>query len=109
MPIGSPGGATSRAGATSGWARGRPSRRGKDKDLTWSPDGSRLAFVSNRGDHAFIGVYANDATPLEWLAPSTGRDGAPVWSPDGSRIAFTRRPGAGGAPEPILSRTPEPW
>src|SRR5580658_5900105 len=26
-------------------------------DLRWAPDGSALAFVSNRGDHAFIGVY----------------------------------------------------
>lgn len=83
--------------------------RGKDGDLTWSPDGSKLAFVSNRGDHAFIGVYAAETTPLEWLAPSTGLDDEPVWSPDGSRIAFTRQPGRGGAPEPILTRVPESW
>ena len=83
--------------------------RGKDRQLAWSPDGTRLAFVSNREDHAFVGVFTAEGQPIQWLAPSTGRDDAPVWSPDGRRIAFTRRPGRGGAPEPILTRTPQPW
>jgi dipeptidyl aminopeptidase/acylaminoacyl peptidase len=83
--------------------------RGKDGGLTWSPDGKRLAFVSNREDHAFIGVYAGPDQPICWMAASTGRDSAPVWSPDGARIAFTRRPGVGGAPEPRLTETPHPW
>ncbi len=30
--------------------------RGKDGSLAWSPDGSKLAFVSRRGDHSVIGV-----------------------------------------------------
>ncbi|HEX6613871.1 MAG TPA: DPP IV N-terminal domain-containing protein, partial [Rhodanobacteraceae bacterium] len=83
--------------------------RGKDGDLQWSPDGKRLAFVSNRDDHAFIGVYSDDKHPLTYLAPSTGIDGSPRWSPDGTRIAFTRLPGRGGAPEPLLQQVPHPW
>lgn len=75
----------------------------------WSPDGTRLGFVSNRGDHSFIGVYTNDATPIVYLAPSTSRDSSPRWSPDGKRIAFVRRPGTGGAPEPILEQRPQAW
>lgn len=83
--------------------------RGADRDLAWSPDGSRLAFESNRDDHSFVGVYSDAAHPLVWLAPSTGLDGDAVWSPDGKRIAYTRRPGKGGAPEPYLVDVPHPW
>ena len=83
--------------------------RGHDGALAWSPDGTRLAFVSNRADHSFVGVYTSSAASLVWLAPSTGFDADPVWSPDGTRIAFTRRPGDGGAPEPFLAQVPHPW
>jgi dipeptidyl aminopeptidase/acylaminoacyl peptidase len=83
--------------------------RGKDSELTWSPDGSRLAFVSNRGDHSFIGIYTSKTTPLLYLTPSTNKDESPIWSPDGTRIAYTRRAGDGGPPRPILTREPRPW
>ncbi len=75
----------------------------------WSPDGARLAFVSNRGDHAFVGVFTNDSTPVMWLAPTTSRDASPRWSPDGARIAFVRQPGSGGAPDSILVRPRRRW
>src|SRR6185437_5984593 len=82
---------------------------GKDGDLQWSADGKRLAFVSHRDDHAFIGVFTDDPTPILYLAPSAEVDGDPRWSPDGSQIAFTRQPGNGGPPQPILTQTPQPW
>jgi dipeptidyl aminopeptidase/acylaminoacyl peptidase len=75
----------------------------------WSPDGTRLAFVSARGDHSFIGIYANDSTPIRWVAPSTSRDVSPRWKADGSRIAFIRAPGSGGAPDSALVERPNPW
>ncbi len=77
--------------------------------LQWSPDGRRLAFVTGREDHAFVGVFTGEKEPIVWLAPSTSRDGSPRWSPDGTRIAFVRRPGAGGAPPPLLTERVEPW
>ncbi|MEQ8534055.1 MAG: S9 family peptidase, partial [Imperialibacter sp.] len=83
--------------------------RGRNGSVVWSPDGSKMAFVSNRGDHSFVGVFTNKETPITWLAPSFNFDRSPDWSPDGTRIVFVRTPGAGGAPDSILARKHRPW
>ena len=64
--------------------------RGNIGAREWSPDGSQLAFVSNRGDHSFIGIYEPRAGGIRFLSPSTDRDLLPHWSSDGKRIAFIR-------------------
>jgi len=66
---------------------------GRQSNPRWSPDGSKIAFVSDRGNHAFIAVYDGKTRSMTYLAPGVDFDGAPVWSPDGKRVAFTRRPG----------------
>lgn len=66
---------------------------GENSTPRWSPDSSRFAFVSNRVDHAFVGVYELATRKLTWLAPDVDRDTSPTWSQDGTRIAFIRRPG----------------
>jgi dipeptidyl aminopeptidase/acylaminoacyl peptidase len=83
--------------------------RGVNGDIRYAPDGSRIAFVSSRGDHSFVGIYRDSVTPIVWIAPTTNRDNSPRWSPDGSRIVFVRRPGSGGPPQPILERRHQPW
>jgi len=66
---------------------------GRQINPRWSPDGSKIAFISDRGNHAFIAVYDGKTRSITYLAPGVDFDGAPVWSPDGKRVAFTRRPG----------------
>lgn len=83
--------------------------RGANGSVQWSPDGSKLAFVSNRRDHAFIGIFTNAQTPITWLAPSFFRDQSPRWSTDGTKIVFVRTPGAGGPPDSLLTPKHQPW
>jgi dipeptidyl aminopeptidase/acylaminoacyl peptidase len=84
--------------------------RGRSQELAWSPDGSALAFVSNRpGGYGLLGIYTAPDTPIRWLAPEVDRPSSPVWSPDGKEIAYVNEPGRGGPPETMLERHPRPW
>jgi dipeptidyl aminopeptidase/acylaminoacyl peptidase len=86
--------------------------RGQNLNSLWSPDGSRLAFVSKRNDHAFIGVYDVATKNVQFMAPSVDSDDHPAWSLDGRRIAFVRRPAeARDAPQGyfIAPDKPHPW
>jgi len=83
--------------------------RGTSESPVWSPDGRSLAFVSNRDDHSFIGIFTDATQPIRYLAASTSRDDNPLWSADGSRLAFVRQPGRGGTPQSPLVQQPQPW
>ena len=82
---------------------------GKVSDLTWSPDGSMLAFVSTRNDHAFIGVYDAVGKSIHYLDPSVDSDESPVWSPDGSQVAYVRIAASSGVYEFGPHRAGQPW
>ena len=81
--------------------------RGKAESLRWSPDGTKLAFVSARGDHSFIGVFDPSSNVVHYLDPGVDRDGDPAWSADSQRIAFIRAPAAYITFGP--QRTGDPW
>ena len=66
---------------------------GRQSNPVWSPDGSKLAFVSTRDNHSFIGVLDMKTRRVEFLSPSVDFDNSPTWSPDSKRVAFIRRPG----------------
>lgn len=65
-----------------------------DSFPTWSPDGSRIAFQSNRaaaygsGRNFEIFVMNADGSGVLRLTEAPGSDSFPSWSPDGSRLAF---------------------
>jgi dipeptidyl aminopeptidase/acylaminoacyl peptidase len=66
---------------------------GTNSNPVWSPDGTKIAFVSNRGDHSFVAVHHTKTRTVTYLAPSVDFDTNPVWSTDGTHVIFTRRPG----------------
>ena len=83
--------------------------RGTLERPVWSPGSDRLAFVSNRGDHSFAGVYDVGKNRLLYLDPSTSFDSEPVWSPDGRNVAFLRQPSHGKGRIYGARRADEPW
>ncbi|MBV8750885.1 MAG: S9 family peptidase [Candidatus Eremiobacteraeota bacterium] len=104
--------ATTDGGAT--WTVGKPAPpftvRGGVGELTWSPDGTRLAFTIDRGDHAWVGAYTLGATNIVYVAPGFEQDGMPAWSPDGTKIAFVRRPGPAYRDDPAYDPpSSAPW
>ena len=52
----------------------------------WSPDGTRIAFNSDREGMPQVYVMSADGTGVERLSDVEGE--YPAWSPDGTRIAF---------------------
>jgi dipeptidyl aminopeptidase/acylaminoacyl peptidase len=67
-----------------------------DTDPQWSPDGTRIAFVSDRTGKAYDNGHNTDV----WVIPAAGgsltkisdhafEDENPRWSPDGKQILFT--------------------
>ncbi|MBF0433669.1 MAG: PD40 domain-containing protein, partial [Fibrobacteria bacterium] len=80
-------------------------RDGVDAMPSWSPDGRKIAFVSDRSGNPAIWIFLLDAfggpleisdsvshNPVQLTAP--GRDAGdanPTWSPDGNTIAFERK------------------
>ncbi len=82
--------------------------RGDNAQPKWSPDGKKVAFVSDRGDHSFVVIYEFGRDTLRYLSPSADRDMYPRWSPDGSQIAFVRL-GGKRMKESLIPQSPKPW
>jgi dipeptidyl aminopeptidase/acylaminoacyl peptidase len=94
-----------------------------DADPQWSPDGTRIAFVSNRTGNEYeenrnadVWVISAEGGPLTKTSDHDEADNSPRWSPDGKSIAFIGRvredehpkiwlaPSAGGAASTLAAK-----
>ena len=82
--------------------------RGNDQQPKWSPDGKKVAFVSDRGDHSFVVIYEFGKDHLKYVLPVADRDISPRWAPDGTQLAFIRVVGK-REKQPIIPQIPVPW
>jgi TolB protein len=56
---------------------------------SWSPDGTRVAFISDRNGQNFdIYVMDADGSDVTQLTNDSANEFGPVWSPDGTQIVF---------------------
>ncbi|MBM3779139.1 MAG: S9 family peptidase [Acidimicrobiia bacterium] len=59
--------------------------------LNWSPDGTRIAFVSEEKDQTDVGVVSAAGGDDRLIARDEVDEDSPIWAPDSRRLAFQRR------------------
>jgi Tol biopolymer transport system component len=78
----------------------------RDTNPTWSPDGTKIAFMSDRGLNSNEDIYVMNAVDsnvdhngdnLRRLTKNVASDDRPAWSPGGGKIAFQSERGSAGA------------
>jgi tol-pal system beta propeller repeat protein TolB len=63
-----------------------------DIDPTWSPDGSMIAFASNRSGKRQLYVASANGKKVTQVTDLNDMGGRSTWSPDGKSLAFYRGP-----------------
>ena len=61
----------------------------------WSPDGSKIVFVSLRDGNGELYLMDSDGSNQVRLTNTSENETGPVWSPDGTEIAFSYFSGGG--------------
>jgi Tol biopolymer transport system component len=63
-------------------------------DVTWSPDGSKIAFTTSASGQN-VWIVRQDGAPARNVFFAEGGTDTPKWSPDSKAIAFGAEPGSG--------------
>ena len=61
-----------------------------ERHPSWSPDGTKIAFTSERDGHAQVYVMNSDGSGQTRITDSENKEFFPRWSPDGTKIIFSR-------------------
>jgi TolB protein len=59
-----------------------------ERDPAWSPDGTKIAFASNRDGNWELYIMQVDTGEITRLTYTPGFEGAPTWSPDMAWLAY---------------------
>ncbi len=81
-----------------------------EHDIAWSPDSTRLAFLSDAAQHGQLQLYiaaVNGKSPAKKLTALKGFLSGPGWSPDGKQIALLFTENARRAAGPLVAETPD--
>ncbi|WP_423226294.1 hypothetical protein [Candidatus Amarolinea aalborgensis] len=83
--------------AAGGEARPLTTLRARNIEPAWSPDGARIAFMSDRDGGEFeLYVMAADGREQYRLTRNSFPDELPAWSPDGVWLVYTAQPDSMG-------------
>ena len=79
-----------------------------ERDIAWSPDSQKLAFLSDKDNSHQLQLYISDATghAARQLTRLTGFLASPSWSPDGKTLALLFTENAPRAAGPLEPMTP---
>ena len=86
-----------------------PAEPHSESDVAWSPDGSKLAFLSDAESPGQLQLYVAEAATLAVtkLTSVKGFLALPGWSPDGNRIAVLFTQNATRVAGPLVAETPQ--
>lgn len=79
-------------------------REGSESQAQWSPDGSKIAFVSAGNDGSEIFLYWLDTGAMARLSQLDGSPSNLTWSPNGETLAFTMKV---DAKAPVIATLPQ--
>ncbi|WP_300434600.1 S9 family peptidase [Christiangramia sp.] len=78
-------------------------REGNENNAVWSPNGKKIAFISNTEEGSEIFLYWTETGAIARLTQLENNPSSLVWSPDGSKLAFTMKV---EAEAPVLAKMP---